>query len=163
MWACVRRRVCTYVCVGARVRVRACASVRALNHSSTCVPPCGVQLNGIVGLADVLLLDAQEGRRLTPRSIECIDSMKSSGLRLAALVDDILELSMSRGNAGQHRRDMRTQHLHLHAEAPPPLLAPCRPARRPARRGGSLPFCWTLPTENSPGLSLNRTHSSVTA
>jgi PAS domain S-box-containing protein len=75
-------------------------------------------LNGIVGLADSLLLDAHAGKKLTKRSIECIDMMKASGLRLSALVDDILELSLSRATAESrhHRRNVRAQQLHLHTE-----------------------------------------------
>ena len=75
-------------------------------------------LNGIVGLADSLLLDAHAGKKLTKRSIECIDMMKASGLRLSALVDDILELSLSRATADSrhHRRNVWTEQLHLHTE-----------------------------------------------
>ena len=75
-------------------------------------------LNGIVGLADSLLLDAHAGTKLTKRSIECIDMMKASGLRLSALVDDILELSLSRATADSrhHRRNVWTEQLHLRTE-----------------------------------------------
>ena len=66
-------------------------------------------LNGIVGLADSLLVSDET---LTKRSVECITTIKASGIRLAALVDDILECSLSRA----YQKTLQLHSLPLHAE-----------------------------------------------
>ena len=62
-------------------------------------------LNGIVGLADSLLATSPG---LSSRKLECIRTIKMSGIRLAALVDDILDLSKLKSNYPTEQLTVRT-------------------------------------------------------
>jgi PAS domain S-box-containing protein len=50
-------------------------------------------LNAVIGLADLLVLDADEGERLTAQQREYVEGIAESGRHLLALVNDVLDLA----------------------------------------------------------------------